>query len=114
MFIGLWSALIAGIWIVAKNTDDRISYFVEPYGAVIEKIAEGVFLQMIFCGLIGISVGVYISGLLRSSGSALLLQLYDEVQELKKTEPNQSLEATSMSVTDAAAQPPRQPRSRLT
>jgi hypothetical protein len=33
---------------------------------------------------------------------------------LKSKEPNHTLEATSMSVTDAAAQPPRQPRSRLT
>ena len=31
----------------------------------------------------------------------------------KKTEPNQSLQPTTMLVTDAAAQPPRQARSRL-
>jgi hypothetical protein len=40
----------------------------------------------------------------------LLLYYYDPEQE---TEPNQSLQPTTMLVTDAAAQPPRQARSRL-
>jgi hypothetical protein len=102
MFIGLWSFLISGVWIVDKNTQSRIDHFPEPHGVLIAKISEGVFLQMIFCALIGITIGIYISGLLRSSGSALLLQLYDEVQELKKTEPNHALQTTPPAVTSRA------------
>lgn len=90
MFLGLWLFLIAGIWIVGKKTDERIEAFASPYGAMIEKISEGVSIQLLFSGLLGISIGVYISGRMRLGASALLLELHDEIQELKNKESNRS------------------------
>lgn len=84
MFLFLWAFLIAGIWLIAEKTNERVDYFVEPYGEVIAKIAEGVFMQMLFCVALGITIGMYLGSVLRASTRALLFELYDEVQELKK------------------------------
>jgi hypothetical protein len=42
-----------------------------------------------------------------------VISLAEKFQFITKTEPNQAPEPMTMSVTDAAAQPPRQPRSWL-
>jgi hypothetical protein len=43
------------------------------------------------------------------TGGMLAVRAMIKRQNTKKTEPNQSLQTTTMAVTDAAAQPPRQP-----
>lgn len=78
----------------------------------------------ILFGPLMILITLCLSSVLESSGQSFWLCLlipaaigFELVRiGIRKNEnrPNHTLEATSMSVTDAAAQPPRQPRSRLT
>ena len=60
-------------------------------------------------------IAIPIGGVIMGLTGVLILIFSPKARDPKpRKAPNHTLEATSMSVTDAAAQPPRQPSSRLT
>jgi hypothetical protein len=79
-------------------TKDFMIYVIRP-----SQIGSDMFTHEICYNTISQEYWIY-----RSGGIAGLVELFGPLK-LKTTEPNQSLQTTIMAVTDAAAQPPRQP-----
>jgi hypothetical protein len=90
------SALMAGfMWIGNPEKKEML----------IEAFRDSGFIFM--PPLFGDSPRFYVACTVGISITCYLIVLFMRLR--KKTEPNQSLQTTTMAVTDAAAQPPRQP-----
>jgi hypothetical protein len=94
---------ITGMSLVDANGNEIKTKESEEFNRTIRKIIEGNEMKFALAKYESMArPWILLGGLLMAYS---LFMLY----KLKTTEPNQSLQTTTMAVTDAAAQPPRQP-----